>query len=163
MTRKLLFSAGLIASGLFVLSAQQPAPEPIFTTEQVESGRVLAAQTCSLCHTPSLLGRKGDPGESPALSELSADMQEFVGRANGKVPPLVGPVFLERNGGRTVEDFTKYLRGALITFLPDRTDDASALGVAAYVLMMNGAKPGDEPLTMDSQLVVNTLTTAQKQ
>lgn len=163
MNRKLLFSTVLIASGLFVLSAGQPAPKQIFTAEQVETGRALAAQSCSLCHTPSLLGRKGDPGESPALTELPADMQQFVGRANGKVPPLVGAVFLERNGGRTVEDLTKFLRGALITFLPDRTDDASALGVAAYVLMMNGAKPGEVPLTMDNPLIVTTVTTAPKQ
>ena len=55
--------------------------------------------TCGNCHTPSLLGRKGEPGELPPVSSLPVS-QDI---ASGIVPPLAGTDFLKRWGGKTAK------------------------------------------------------------
>ena len=52
------------------------------------------------CHTNTLMGRKGDPGELPPLTSLSASYQKFIG-PRGFVAPLAGKVFIDRWGAKT--------------------------------------------------------------
>ena len=85
--KRIVFAAGLLVSGFFVLSGQPPEEKAaIFTAAQAEAGRVAFENTCGQCHTPTLTGRKGEPGEVPALTSLSPAYQKFIG-PRGYVPP----------------------------------------------------------------------------
>jgi hypothetical protein len=88
--RVVLLASSILGAGTFVLTGQQPTPSAAFTSAQAEAGRVAYENTCGKCHTPTLLGRKGDPGET------SADQFPFCGlsevhRASPLGPPSGGP------------------------------------------------------------------------
>ena len=150
---------GSLGAGLLVLSAQQPAASGVFTSAQAEAGRVVYERTCGKCHTNTLTGRKGDPGELPPLSSLSASYQKFIG-PRGFVAPLTGKVFLDRWGAKTA--------GQLIARFQETVDDPyfqfegmtdeTTVNITAYVLQVNGAKAGTEPLTRSTGAVVSSLT-----
>ncbi len=105
--------------GLFVLTAQQPAPSGVFTTAQAQAGRKAYENTCGNCHTPTLLGRKGDPGELPPVSSLPAYMQDM---ASGIVPPLAGASFINRWGSQTTSELTERINQAVGAFPPEGTN-----------------------------------------
>jgi hypothetical protein len=65
-------------------------------------------------------------------------------------------------GSKTIDELAKFLQSAVVTFLPARTDDETALNVTAYVLLMNGAKPGSQPLTKTTEGSLNSILSAQK-
>ena len=100
MSFKAISLAAILGAGLFVLAGQQPAASGIFTSAQAEAGRTAYERTCGQCHTSTLLGRKGDPGELPPVSSLPAHWQKFIG-PRGFVAPLTGNVFIDRWGGKT--------------------------------------------------------------
>jgi len=151
--------AGVLGSGLFFLTAQQPASSGVFTSAQAEGGRLAYERTCGKCHTNTLLGRKGDPGELPPLSSLSASYQKFIG-PRGFVAPLAGKVFIDRWGGKTA--------GQLIARFQETVDDPyfqfedmkdeTTVDITAYVLQVNGAKAGTEPLTRSTGVIVSSIT-----
>ena len=158
--------AGIFGSGLVILTAQQPrlAAQPpassgVFTSAQAEAGRLAYERTCGKCHTNTLLGRKGDPGELPPLSSLSASYQKFIG-PRGFVAPLAGKVFIDRWGGKTA--------GQLIARFQETVDDPyfqfedmnaeTTVNITAYVLQVNGAKAGTEPLTRTTGVIVSSIT-----
>jgi len=142
-----------------VLTAQQPTSNGIFTSAQAEAGREAYERTCGKCHTTTLLGRKGDPGELPPLSSLSPSYQKFIG-PRGFVAALAGRVFLDRWGAKTAAQ--------LIARFQETVDDPyfqfedmnaeTTVNITAYVLQVNGAKAGSEPLTRMTGVVVNSVT-----
>src|SRR4051794_29716525 len=99
----MLLVLALAGSGLFVLAGEEPTPARVFTSAQAEAGRVAYENTCGKCHTPTLLGRKGDPGELPPVGSLSTAYQEFIG-PRGYVRPLAGKEFVSRWGSKTVAE-----------------------------------------------------------
>ena len=161
MTDRIVPLVGILGAGLIILNlnAQQPASNGIFTSAQAEAGRATYERTCGKCHTPTLMGRKGDPGELPPLSSLSASYQKFIG-PRGFVAPLAGKVFLDRWGGKTA--------GQLIARFQETVDDPyfkfedmnneTTVNITAYVLQVNGAKAGTEPLTRTTSVFVNAAT-----
>ena len=56
-----------------------------------------------------MLGRKGEDGELPPVTSLSAAYQNFIGNPN-HVPPLAGKVFLNRWGEKTVAELNARLQ-----------------------------------------------------
>lgn len=165
--KSLLLAATILASALSILTAQQPAPSAVFTAAQAEAGRKAYENTCFNCHTPSLHGRKGDPGELPPVSSLPASMQDM---ASGIVPPLAGKDFMNRWGSRTTADLTERIFEAVGAFPPEGTiipipghapaaGDPTAVNIAAYVLLVNGAKPGTQPLTKTTAAIVSSVAT----
>ena len=159
MNRKVLLIAGVLGSGLFVLTAQQPASSGVFTSAQAEAGRLAYERTCGKCHTPSLLGRKGDPGELPPLSSLSASFQKFIG-PRGFVAPLAGKVFIDRWGGKTAAEliarFQETVDDPVLKF--EGMNDETTVNITAYVLQVNGAKAGVQPLTRTTGVIVSSIT-----
>src|SRR6266567_3424950 len=101
--KTMLLPASLLLVSGFFLSGQQPPPARIFTAAQAEAGRVTYNNTCGKCHTYTLSGRKGEEGELPPVSSLSAAYQKFIGNPN-HVPPLAGKAFLNRWGEKTVAE-----------------------------------------------------------
>jgi len=164
--KSLLFATAVLGSGLFVLTGQQPASSGVFTSAQAEAGRKAYENTCGNCHTPTLLGRKGDPGELPPVSSLPASMQDM---ARGIVPPLAGKDFINRWGSHTTAELTDRINQAVGAFPPEGTDipvpghapadtDPTAVNITAYVLKVNGAKAGTQPLTKTTEVIVGSIT-----
>ncbi len=167
--KALLLAAAVLGSGLFVLTGQQPAPSGAFTSAQAEAGRKAYENTCGKCHTPTLLGRKGDPGELPPVSSLPAYMQDM---ASGIVPPLAGSDFINRWGSNTTAQLIDRIEQAVGAFPPEGTNipvpghapaesDPTSVNITAYVLQVNGAKAGTQPLTKTIAAIVRSITADQ--
>jgi len=147
----------LAGFGFGLLIGQETAPAPVFSAAQADAGRTEYLSTCVKCHTDTLRGRNGDPGEMPPVSSLPEDMQKMIRDRNGKVPPLAGPYFLARWGARSAGDLSQRIKEAIGGFPPDGTNDQTFLNVTAYVLQVNGARPGAQPLTATTATEVNSL------
>jgi hypothetical protein len=160
--RKATLVAAVLGSGLFALIAQQPgkqlAPSGVFTSAQAEAGRVAYERTCGKCHTATLLGRKGDPGELPPVSSLSASYQKFIG-PRGFVAPLAGKVFLDRWGGKTAGELIARFQETVDDpyFQFEDMSDETTVNITAYVLQVNGAKAGTQPLTRTTGAIVSSI------
>ena len=154
----LLLAIAMLAAGELLVTGQQPALNRIFTAAQAEAGRVAYMDTCARCHTYSLRGRKGEEGELPPVGTLSEADQKFIGNPN-HVPAFVGEVFLSRWGGKTaaqiIARFDVTARDSSFGF--KNVDDNTAVNITAYVLQMNGAKPGSQPLTRATNVVINSV------
>jgi hypothetical protein len=158
MVLKAIVSAAILGAGLFVLSGQQTAPSRVFTQAQAEAGRRSYDNTCGRCHTYTLMGRKGAEGELPPVSSLSEADQKFIGNPN-RVPPLAGEVFLSRWGMKTVAQLIDRFQITVSdpNFKFKDIDDDTTVNITAYVLQVNGAKAGTQPLTRDTGAVVNSI------
>jgi len=149
----------ILGSGLVVLTGQQPTPPGVFTSAQAEAGRTAYERTCGKCHTPSLLGRKGDKDELPPLSSLPAHYQKFIG-TRGFVPPLAGKTFIDRWGAKTaaglIARFQETVGDPFFQF--EDMNDETTVNITAYVLQVNGAKAGTQPLTRATDVMVSSIT-----
>jgi uncharacterized protein (TIGR03435 family) len=105
------------------------------------------------------MGRKGDPGELPPISSLSASWQKFIG-PRGFVAPLAGKVFLDRWGNKTAAEliarFQETVDDPYLKF--EGMTDETTVNITAYVLQVNGAKAGTEPLTRTTGTIVRSVT-----
>ena len=159
MSFKAISLAAILGAGLFVLTGQQPAASGIFTSAQAEAGRTAYERTCGQCHTSTLLGRKGDPGELPPISSLPAHWQKFIG-PRGFVAPLAGKVFIDRWGAKTAGEliarFQETVDDPVLKF--EGMNDETTVNITAYVLQVNGAKAGTQPLTRTTDVVVRSIT-----
>ena len=149
---------GITLLGCFVVTGQQPATLTVFTSAQAEAGRTAYENSCGKCHTYTLLGRKGEDGELPPVASLSASYQKFIGVPN-HVPPLAGKVFLSRWGQKTAAELiARFQVTASDPFFQfEGMDDDTVVKITAYVLKMNGAKPGSQPLTRTTNVVINSI------
>jgi mono/diheme cytochrome c family protein len=152
-----LLAAGILGTGVFLLTGQESAPSATFTQAQAEAGRASYAETCGKCHTPTLLGRKGEPGELPPISSLSTAYQEFIGK-RGYVPPLAGKSFIDRWGSKTAGQLIARFQETADYFLPKDADRETTVNITAYILQENGAKAGNHPLTRTTDVVVSSIT-----
>lgn len=145
-----------VVGGVSTTRAGQATDRPaVYTLEQAESGRLaLRANSfgaCTDCHTTALTGRNGAVGELPSVSSLSEDYQKTI-NVYGKVPALVGPEFLKRWGARTTKDLSKEFQ--------ERFGDLreeTRLNLIAYILQANGALPGNQPLTVATEVQIRNL------
>ena len=105
------------------------------------------------------MGRKGDPGELPPLSSLSASYQKLIG-PRGFVAPLTGKVFIDRWGGKTAAEliarFQETVDDPVLKF--EGMNDETSVNITAYVLQVNGAKAGAQPLTRRTGVIVRSIT-----
>ncbi len=152
-----LLAAGILGAGLFILTGQEPTPSGIFTSAQAESGRTAYENTCGKCHTPTLMGRKGELGELPPVSSLSASYREFIG-PRGFVAPLAGKTFIDRWGSKTAAQLISRFQETVDFFPPEGMDRETTVNIMAYVLQVNGAKAGNRPLTRTTDVVVSSIT-----
>jgi hypothetical protein len=156
--KAILLAVAVLGSGRLVLTGQPETAPGVFTSAQADAGHKAYENTCGRCHTYTLLGRKGDSGELPPVSSLPAAYQKFIGNPN-HVPPLAGKVFLSRWGDKTAAELiARFQVTASDKFFQfeGMTDDTT-VNITAYVLQMNGAKAGPQPLTRTTGNVVNSL------
>jgi hypothetical protein len=147
------------------------AAPAVFTAAQAEAGRLVYERACGKCHTYTVMGRKGDPGEMPPVSSLPAFYQKFIGTKQrsypsqdivwqGLVPPLAGKVFIGRWGDKTAAQLIARFQETVNDkdFEFEGVDDAFTVNLTAYILQVNGAKAGTEPLTRTTAAIVSSLT-----
>ncbi|MEJ0099239.1 MAG: hypothetical protein WDO12_05605 [Pseudomonadota bacterium] len=115
-----------------------------YTKDEATAGKVAFESHCALCHQYSMKGR--EPGNSanelPDMKLLSESDLKFLDGGLGKVPPLVGPVFMARQKGKSLAEFTSSVSGAANTFPPTGKLEIpkTYLQLAAYVLYRNCGK-----------------------
>ncbi len=153
MTRLFVFL--VLGTGPFLLTGQPSGPSGDFTPAQAEGGRVAYQDTCGKCHTPTLQGRTGAAGELPPVSSLPVAYQKF---AQGFVPPLTGPVFMNRWGAKTAARLIARIQEAVPAFPPAGTNEETSTNLAAYFLQVSGAEAGTQPLTRTTAVTVNSIT-----
>jgi S-disulfanyl-L-cysteine oxidoreductase SoxD len=156
--KKLLVTAiAVVGCGSFVMTGvmtgQQPSPLAVYTAAQAEAGKQVYQMKCARCHTNKLTGRKGESGELPALSSLEGDDLKMVNTYGGKVPPLAGPDFMKKWGGQTTKDFSNRVKEA-----PGGPGEAY-LSLTAYILQVNGARPGTQELAPDTAVELRSIMT----
>ncbi len=127
-------AAGMIAlgsaggPGVVAVAAQPPAAEGGFTADQSAAGWAVYGRQCGECHGQGLFG-----AEAPALR---------------------GVDFLNGWAGRTTDELFAYLRDEMPPGLGGSLADGVYLDLVAYILDMNGARPGDAPLTADAAVTI---------
>ena len=156
MLRLLILVAVLVAA--FPIFAQQSADRPrVYTAEQATAGQRQLQDNqfgaCADCHAMSLTGRNGDKGENPELSSLPEALQTTIRNNGGKVPQLAGPKFITRWGARSTKDFSWELMSRFSGPLNEDTQ----LNIMAYILQLNGALAGPQPLTRSTDVEIGRL------
>ncbi len=128
-------AAGLIAlagsaggPGVVAVAAQPQAADGGFTADQSAAGWAVYGRQCGECHGQGLFG-----AEAPALR---------------------GVDFLNGWAGQTTDELFAYLRDEMPPGLGGSLADGVYLGLVAYILDMNGARPGDAPLTADAAITI---------
>ena len=127
---------GILGAGFWALSAHQAASPSVFTSAQAAAGRVAYERTCGKCHTNKLTGRKGDPDE---------------------LPP---EIFMDRWGGKTAGELIARFQETVDDpyFQFEDMNDETTVNITAYVLQVNGAKAGTQPLTRTTSAIVSAIT-----
>jgi hypothetical protein len=148
---------------VFVLAGRsEEAPRAVYTAAQAEAGRTAFQSkggapsfkdySCEYCHTTALTGRHGDPGEVPAISSLDPDLQKNIqGRM---IPALAGAKFMAVWGARTTQDLSRRV------MLAAGQDEETNLNLTAYILQVNRAKPGAQPLTTGTAVEIRSIATS---
>ena len=154
----MIFAVTLLAPGRLLLTGQEAVRPLVFTAAQANAGRTLYQNSCGRCHSYSLLGRTGQEGEFPSVSGLPAAYQDFI-RKSGGVPPFAGKTFLSRWGQQTAGELAARFQ---ITaddpfFQFEGMNEDVVVNITAYVLQMNGAKPGRQSLTKTTAAVINSI------
>jgi mono/diheme cytochrome c family protein len=122
------------------------------------AGRVAYEKSCGRCHTLTLMGRQGDPDERPTVSSLSDADRKFIADFNNRVPPLAGKAFLQRWGSKTAAQLVARFQEAKFSFKEAGiTDDEDIVRITAYVLEVNGAKPGSQALTRSTAVIIDSV------
>ena len=114
--------------GAGVATAQPAGADGGFTADQSAAGWAAYGRQCGECHGQGLFG-----AEAPALR---------------------GVDFLNGWAGRTTDELFAYLRDEMPPGLGGSLADGVYLGLVAYILDMNGARPGDAPLTADAAVTI---------
>ncbi len=115
--------------------AQDPdAPAPVFTAEQQELGQAAYLATCAQgCHQPDMTGI-------------------------GPIAPLRGEAFLSSFGSRSVGELTEAIRTAMPPTAPGSLSQETYLNLTAFILAMNGGRPGITMLSLENPTLISALT-----
>jgi mono/diheme cytochrome c family protein len=153
-----LFMTVVVLVATFPVFAQLSTDRPrVYTAEQATAGQRELQENqfgaCANCHAKSLTGRNGDKDETPELSALPEAEQATIRNYGGKVPQLAGPKFIARWGTRSTKDFSWEMMNRFSGPLNEETQ----LNIMAYILQLNGALSGAEPLTRSTDVEIGRL------
>ena len=137
-TKGLLGSAVFIGFTIASLGGQQAQPTGIYTAAQAQAGQTAYGQQCAGCHG-----------------------QDFSGSADA--PALRGADFRTKWGPRATNELFTYLVQTMPPTNPGALGEDGTLAVTAYLLQINGAPAGAQPLTPRNETPLGTLMTGQAQ
>jgi len=104
------------------------------------------------------MGRQGKEDERPTVAALSDADRKFIADYDDRVPPLAGKAFLARWGSKNAAELVARFQEAKFSFKEaGLTDDEDIVRITAYVLQVNGAKPGSQALTRETSVPVNSV------
>jgi alcohol dehydrogenase (cytochrome c) len=128
-----LMLTGAVVCGVMIVTAQQRTAVAPYTAAQAAAGRDLYQANCAGCHGPDLGGRND-------------------------APQLAGPQFAGTWGNRTVGDLIGFMAAAMP---PGNATlgEQNYLNIAAFILDLNGARPGNQTLTASSTVEIRTIAT----
>ena len=126
----------LVASCAVVLTAQQPAPDAVYTADQAATGRVAYDASCAVCHRPDLGG----------LNEA---------------PQLAGGNFLSEWGPRSTAELVEYIASTMPPANPGTLSTEATAAIVAYILQANGATAGVQPLAPAASVAIGTVSMQQ--
>src|SRR5687768_842371 len=129
-----LGSAIFIGFTIASVGGQQapPAAGSVFTAAQAQAGEAAYAQQCAGCH--------------------GADF-----RGGGDAPPVAGVDFRNKWGPRAINELFTYIVQTMPPTSPGVLGEAGNLNVTAYLLQINGATPGAQPLTPRVETPLNAV------
>jgi mono/diheme cytochrome c family protein len=156
--RTVVLPIALFGTGLLTATAQKTAPPSVFSAAQAEAGQAAYEKSCGQCHTYSLRGRKGEEGEVPPAASLPDPYLKFIG-PRLRVPALMGKDFVDKYGQKPLADMFTLFRGAADTTPVSELhmSDDTVVEITAYILRMNGAKPGNQALTRATSVAFNSI------
>jgi mono/diheme cytochrome c family protein len=120
-----------VATALLAGRAEAADAVGPFTQAQVSAGRTEFLTHCSGCHNSYLLGNSG--------------------------PPLAGPVFLEDWSAKSTHQLFRFARANMPFNAAGSLPEESYLNLIAFILAVNGAKPGPTPFTRDSDVIIGSI------
>jgi alcohol dehydrogenase (cytochrome c) len=137
MTSRFWLTSAAVACACSVVAlAQQPAPAPVFTTQQAAAGRPAYERNCASCHQVDLGG-------------------------SNEAPQLAGGSFIAQWGDRPVSDLIAYIMKAMPPDDPGGAGQPAITNIVAYILQANGAAPGTQLLTPQTASVIRTVAMQQ--
>jgi alcohol dehydrogenase (cytochrome c) len=130
----LLIATGFIVFTIASLGGQQaqPAAAGVFTATQAQTGQAAYAQQCAGCHG-----------------------QDFRGSADA--PSLQGEDFRNKWGTRAVNELYTSIVQTMPPTNPGALGEDGTLAVTAFLLQINGARAGQQPLTPRVETPIGTL------
>jgi alcohol dehydrogenase (cytochrome c) len=133
----LLGSAVFVGFTIASLGGQQAQPAGgVFTAAQAQAGQAAYAQQCAGCHGEDFRGS----ADAPAMQ--SAD-------------------FRAKWGPRAVNELFTYLVQTMPPTNPGALGEEGTLAVTAFLLQLNGAQPGSQPLTPRNETPIGTIAQGQ--
>ena len=102
-----------------------------FTQTQVSAGRIAFLTYCSGCHNSYLLGNSG--------------------------PPLAGAFFLEDWAMKSTHQLFRFASTNMPLNAAGSLPQETYLGLIAFILAVNGAKPGPVPLSKDNDVLIGSI------
>jgi alcohol dehydrogenase (cytochrome c) len=114
----------------------QPAAGSVYTAAQAQAGEGSYAQQCAGCH-----------------------LDDF--RGSGDAPAVAGADFRAKWGPRAVNELFTYLVQSMPPTNPGALGEQGTLNVTAYLLQINGAPAGQQPLTPTVSTPLSALLTGQ--
>src|SRR5688500_973880 len=131
-----LLAGSAVFIGLTIVSVggQQAPPTSgsVFTAAQAQAGEAAYSQQCAACH--------------------GADF-----RGGGDAPPVAGVDFRAKWGPRAINELFTYIVQTMPPTAPGVLGEAGNLNVTAYLLQINGATPGPQPLTPRIETPLNAV------
>jgi alcohol dehydrogenase (cytochrome c) len=120
--------------GMVKLSAQPAA----FTAEQAAAGQSAYQANCASCHRPDLAG-------------------------SGEAPQLAGSNFMTAWGARPVSELIAYMQSAMPPSNRGGLGAKAYVDLAAFILQVNGAQPGAQPLQATTAAPIQSMATGKVQ
>jgi len=118
-------------------AGQQPAGGAgPFTAAQTAAGAQAYQANCATCHQPDLRGQ-------------------------GTATPLAGPEFIAAWGSRATRDLLSFIQLTMPPGNPGTLGADTYANIAAFILRSNGARAGNQPLTANTEVVINSVATGQ--
>ena len=137
------FALALIAFAGWALVAMPPAAgqQPAggagpFTAAQAAAGATAYQANCATCHQPDLRGQ-------------------------GTATPLAGQAFIGAWGSRPASELLSFMQLTMPPGSPGSLSADTYASIAAFVLQSNGARAGNQPLTSNTQVLINAVATGQ--
>ena len=133
-----LVSAAFVGTTIGLVGRQetQPIAAGVYTAAQAQVGQTAYTQNCAGCH----------------LSDF---------RGSGDAPAVAGLDFTAKWGPKAVNELFTYLVQSMPPANPGSLGEAGTLEVTAYLLQINGAPVGRQPLTASVSTPINALLTGQ--